>query len=366
MKKTPLNQAHIDAGARMVDFGGWHMPVQYTGLSQEHQAVRTKAGLFDVSHMGEVTVEGERAEEFLNYLVTNNVSKLKPGQAQYTVMCYESGGVVDDLLIYLRAPKKYLLCINAGNTDKDWDWIALQGKKFPDVKLKNVSDEFCQIAIQGPLSEKIMSELTSYDLKSIKYYHFAETDVAGEFVILSRTGYTGEDGFEIYAPAALATKLWNKIYEAGQPLGLLHAGLGARDTLRTEMKMPLYGHELDAETNPLEAGLAWVVKLDKPNDFLGKEALLKIKAEGPKRVLVGLKTQDRGIPRQGYDVFNSEGTEKLGKITSGTQSPTLGAPIAIAFVKQGWQKPGTKLSVQIRDRFFPAEVVPTPFYKRKE
>jgi aminomethyltransferase len=366
MKKTPLNQAHIDAGARMVDFGGWHMPVQYTGLSQEHQAVRTKAGLFDVSHMGEVIVEGERAEEFLNFLVTNNVSKLHDGQAQYTAMCYESGGVVDDLLVYKRAPQKYLLCINAGNTDKDWDWIAKQGKKFPGLNLRNVSDDFCQIALQGPLSEKILSELTDFDLKSIKYYHFTETLFLGEPVILSRTGYTGEDGFEIYAPASHANEIWSKISEAGQPYGMLHAGLGARDTLRTEMKMPLYGHEIDAETNPLEAGLGWVVKLDKPGDFLGKAALQKVKAEGVTRTLVGIKTQDRGIPRQGYEVFNPEGTEKLGKITSGTLAPSLGSPIAIAFVRQGWQKPGTKLSVKIRDRFFPAEVVPTPFYKRKE
>lgn len=366
MKKTPLNQAHIDAGARMVDFGGWHMPVQYTGLSAEHQAVRTKAGLFDVSHMGEVIVEGERAEEFLNFLVTNNVSKLAVGQAQYTVMCYDNGGIVDDLLVYKRGPQKFFLCINAGNTDKDWEWIALQGKKFPELTLKNASDEFSQIALQGPLANAIMARLTNYDLASIKYYHFAEMNLLGHPVILSRTGYTGEDGFEVYAPAQAATQLWSALMEAGQPLGLVPAGLGARDTLRTEMKFPLYGHEIDAETNPLEAGLGWVVKLDKPGNFLGKDALLKIKAGGTQRALVGIKTQDRGIPRQGYDVFNAEGSEKLGKITSGTLAPSLGTPIAVAFVKQGWQKPGTKLSVQIRDRFFPAEVVATPFYKRKE
>jgi aminomethyltransferase len=366
MKKTPLNQTHIDAGARMVDFGGWHMPVQYSGLSQEHQAVRTKAGLFDVSHMGEVLVEGVQAEEFLNYLVTNNVSKLVDGQAQYTVMCYENGGVVDDLLIYRSNREKYALCINAGNIDKDWAWIEKQSKKFPGVSVLNVSDEFSQIAIQGPLAEKILAKVTSYDLPSIKYYHFAETQLFGARVILSRTGYTGEDGFEIYAPAELGTKLWNALMEAGTPLGLIPAGLGARDTLRTEMKFPLYGHEIDAETNPLEAGLGWVVKLDKPSDFLGKEALQKLKAAGLSRSLVGIKTMERGIPRQGYDVFNENGSEKLGKITSGTLSPSLGYPIAIAFVKQGFQKPGTKLSVQIRDRFFPAEVIPTPFYKRPE
>ena len=366
MKKTPLNQVHINAGARMVDFGGWHMPVQYSGLSQEHQAVRTKAGLFDVSHMGEVIVEGEKAEEFLNYLVTNNVSRLVDGQAQYTVMCYENGGVVDDLLVYRRGKGLYLLCINAGNIDKDWEWIQRQGKKFPGLKLENVSDDFCQIALQGPLSEKILALVTDFNLAAIDYYHFAETSLLGKNVILSRTGYTGEDGFEIYAPASHAVTLWNRLMEVGAPLGLIPAGLGARDTLRTEMKFPLYGHEIDAETNPLEAGLGWVVKLDKPADFLGKEALQKVKAAGVTRSLVGIKTMERGIPRQGYDVFNENGSEKLGKITSGTLSPSLGFPVAIAFVKQGFQKPGTKLSVQIRDRFYPAEVITTPFYKRSK
>lgn len=364
MKKTPLNQTHIDAGARMVDFGGWHMPVQYSGLTQEHQAVRTKAGLFDVSHMGEVLVEGERAEEFLNFLVTNNVSRLVDGQALYSVMCYENGGVVDDLLVYRRAPKRFFLCINAGNIEKDWAWIEQHAKKFPGLMVKNVSNDFSQIAIQGPLSSEILAKVTSFDLASIKYYHFAETKILGQEVILSRTGYTGEDGFEIYAPASHATTLWKALMEAGTPFGLIPAGLGARDTLRTEMKFPLYGHEIDAETNPLEAGLGWVVKLDKAGDFLGKEALQKFKAAGNTRSLVGLKALDRGIPRQGYDVFSENGSEKLGKITSGTLSPSLGYPIAIAYVKQGFQKPGTKVSVQIRDRFFPAEVIATPFYKR--
>jgi aminomethyltransferase len=364
MKKTPLNQTHIDAGARMVDFGGWHMPVQYTGLSQEHQAVRTKAGLFDVSHMGEVTVEGDGAEAFLNFLVTNNVSKLTDGQAQYTVMCYEDGGIVDDLLVYKRGPGRYFLCINAGNTDKDWEWIRKQAEKFPNLKAKNVSEEFSQIAIQGPLATQILQKLTSFDLSRIKYYHFAETELLGQPAILSRTGYTGEDGFEIYAPAAHGAELWKKLMEAGSPLGLLPAGLGARDTLRTEMKMPLYGHEIDQTTNPLEAGLGWVVKLDKAGDFLGKAALLKAKAAGPRRALVGLRVLDRGIARQGYEIFDSDGKEAIGTVTSGTPSPTLGTNIAIGYVKKGLESPGTRLTVKVRDRFFPAEVVATPFYKR--
>ncbi len=364
MKKTPLNQIHINASARMVDFGGWHMPVQYTGLSQEHQAVRTKAGLFDVSHMGEVTVEGEGSENFLNHLVTNNVSKLLDGQAQYTVMCYEDGGIVDDLLVYRRAANKYFLCINAGNIDKDWNWISKFAEKFADTVVKNVSDEFSQIALQGPLAPQILAKLTDADLVNLKYYHFLETDLLGQRVILSRTGYTGEDGFEIYAPASHGPAIWKKIMETGAPLGLVPAGLGARDTLRTEMKFPLYGHEIDQNTNPLEAGLGWVVKLDKPANFMGKAALLKIKAATSKRALVGLQILERGIARQGYEIFDNDHKNVVGTITSGTPSPSLGINIAIGYVKQELKAPGTQLSIKIRDRFFPAEVVSTPFYKR--
>ncbi len=363
MKKTPLNAIHIAAGARMVDFGGWHMPVQYSGLSQEHQAVRTKAGLFDVSHMGEVTVEGPDAEKFLNYLVTNNVSKIVDGQAQYTVMCQEDGGVVDDLLVYRRAENKYLLCINASNTEKDFAWIEMTAKKFSGVTIKNVSDEFCQIALQGPLSQQILSRLTDLNLGEIKYYHFAETDLLGTPCIVSRTGYTGEDGFEVYAPVSAATKLWNALMEAGQPMGLVPCGLGARDTLRTEMKFPLYGHEITAETNPLEAGLGWVVKLEKEN-FSGKAALEKVKNGGLKRHLVGIKVLEKGIPRQGYEVFDAAQGNSIGTVTSGTLSPSLNFPIAIAYVANGQHTVGNKVSIKIRDRFYPAEVVKTPFYKR--
>jgi aminomethyltransferase len=364
MKKTPLNQVHINAGARMVDFGGWHMPVQYSGLSQEHQAVRTKAGLFDVSHMGEVIVEGAGAEQFLNELVTNNVSRLKNGQAQYTVMCYENGGVVDDLLVYKRAESRYLLCINAGNIEKDWEWISNRAKGVKDLRVHNASDEFCQIALQGPLSEKILAPLVKINLSEIQYYHFAEAELLDKEAIISRTGYTGEDGFEIYAPAAQAERIWNALMETGAPLGLLPCGLGCRDTLRTEMKFPLYGHEITAETNPLEAGLGWVVKLDKPADFAGKNALLKVKASGTTRSLVGIRVMDRGIPRQGYEIFDESGKEKLGEVTSGTPSPSLGYPVAIAYVQKGFTAVGTKLKVKVRDNFCTAEVVSTPFYQR--
>lgn len=350
----------------MVDFGGWHMPVQYSGLSAEHQAVRTKAGIFDVSHMGEVTAEGPQAEAFLNHLVTNNVSRLADGQALYTVMCYEDGGIVDDLLVYKRKDRKYLLCINASNIEKDFEWMQQQAKSFSDLKLVNVSDEFCQIAIQGPLAEQILTKVVKGELSAIKYYHFRELELLGKSAIVSRTGYTGEDGFEIYAPADQAVAIWTSLMEAGAPMGLLPCGLGARDTLRTEMKFPLYGHEIDAKTNPLEAGLGWVVKLDKPADFVGKAPLQKLKSEGLQRSLVGLKMLDRAIPRQAYAVFDENSRERLGVVTSGTLSPSLGYPIAIAYVKFGFHKQGTKVSVQIRDKFYPAEVVPTPFYKRPQ
>lgn len=366
MKKTPLNQVHIESGARMVDFGGWHMPVQYSGLTQEHLAVRTKAGIFDVSHMGEVHVEGPQSEAFVNYLVTNNISRLVTGQALYTVMCYEDGGIVDDLLVYKRADQKYLLCINASNIEKDFDWMRNVARDFSDLKLENVSEEYCQIAIQGPLSERILAKVAETDLSDIKYYHFRESELLGRPAILSRTGYTGEDGFEIYAPASQAVTIWTSLLEVGRPLGLIPCGLGARDTLRTEMKFPLYGHEIDAKTNPLEAGLGWVVKLDKPSDFVGKAALQKVKGEGIKRSLVGIKVLDRGIPRQGYAVFDENSQHNLGIVTSGTLSPSLGYPIAIAYVTFGYHKQGTKVSVQVRDKFYPAEVVPTPFYKRPQ
>lgn len=363
MKKTPLNALHIEAGARMVDFGGWHMPVQYSSLTQEHHAVRTKAGLFDVSHMGEVTVEGEAAEKFLNFLLTNDVARLVDGQVQYTLMCQDSGGVIDDLLVYRRGPNKYLLCINASNIEKDVAWIEKTAAKFPGATVKNVSSEFCQIALQGPLSAQILSRVTDYDLAALKYYHFTETDLLGIPCLLSRTGYTGEDGFEIYAPTDAAPKIWRALMEAGGPLGLVPCGLGARDTLRTEAKFPLYGHEITLETNPLEAGLGWVVKLEKEN-FIGKSAIANVKTNGLKRQLVGIKVLDKGIPRQGYEVFDASQKSPIGIVTSGTLSPSLNFPIAIAYVANGQHTVGNKVSIKIRDRFFPAEIIKTPFYKR--
>ncbi|MCO5142375.1 MAG: glycine cleavage system aminomethyltransferase GcvT [Oligoflexia bacterium] len=364
MKKTPLNQKHIDLGAKMVDFGGWHMPVQYSGLSNEHQAVRTKAGLFDVSHMGEVDVKGTGSETFLNFLVTNNVSKLVDGQAQYTVMCYENGGIVDDLLVYRLAKDHYLLCINAGNIEKDWEWIQKQASSFSNVEIKNVSNEYCQIALQGPESEKILTKYLNLDLQELKYYRFLQTTLNEKKIIVSRTGYTGEDGFEIYAPASLAETIWDSLLDKGKDLGLIPCGLGARDTLRTEMKFPLYGHEIDQNTNPLMAGLGWVVKLDKPEKFCGQTTIEQEKEKGIRQSLVGLLSEEKGIPRQGYEVWNQEKNKLIGKVTSGTLSPSLAKPIAIAYIEKEFANLDTVVTIKIRDRFFSAKVVKTPFYKK--
>jgi aminomethyltransferase len=363
MKKTPLYDRHVSLGGRIVEFGGWMMPVQYTGLSHEHQSVRTKAGLFDVSHMGEVHVEGPDAEAFLNHLVTNNVSRLITGGAQYTVMCKESGGIVDDLLVYKRGENRYLLCINAGNIDSDYEWIKQQSQKFSNLKISNQSEAYCQIALQGPKSVAILSKLTTLPIADIKYYHFIEGDFLGAATIISRTGYTGEDGFELYAPANMATQIWDALLDAGKDFDLVPCGLGARDTLRLEAKFPLYGHELSLDINPLEAGLAWVVKLDKAN-FVGKEALLKIKEKGMHRALVGLKVLDKGIPRQGYELFTADGAKRIGIVTSGTMSPSLGYPVAIAYIDLPHNSIGTKVAAKVRDRLYNAEIVSTPFYKK--
>ncbi len=351
----------------MVDFGGWDLPVQYTGVMDEHTACRTAAGLFDVSHMGEFHVEGAQALEFLNYSVTNDVSKLSDGQAQYTAMCFADGGIVDDLLIYRRTSTRYLVVVNASNTDKDFEWMTSVLEKnrarFSDVKLTNESARYTQIAIQGPKATEILQTLTSTPLSEIKTYWFKEGHVLGQTpAVLARTGYTGEDGFEVYVPWERGPEVWRALLEAGSSKGLKACGLGARDTLRLEMKYPLYGHELTDQTHPLEAGLGWVTKLAK-GDFVGRDAIVSAKEAGVKRALVGLKLTERGIPRQGYKVFDNDGHE-VGILTSGTQSPSTGAAIGVAYVSTALAPVGTKLKVEIRGVKIPAEVVATPFYKR--
>ncbi len=358
-QKTALLEEHKKLNARIVEFAGWEMPVQYEGVSQEHDACRNHVGLFDVSHMGEVLVQGDKALDFLNSIVTNNVSKIKDNQAQYTVMCYESGGCVDDLIIHRFNEKEFFICVNASNTQKDFNWIkehAPQG-----IRVENVSHEYTQIAIQGRHAQTILQPLTKTLLSEIRYYWFQKGEVLGTHAIIARTGYTGEDGFELYVPWEIGPKIWWALLEAGKSFGIKPCGLGARDTLRTEMKYPLYGHEIDAELNPLEAGLGWVVKLDK-QDFIGKKALQNLTI---KKTLVGLKSLSKAIPRQGYVVEPENLLQKsIGKLTSGTLSPSLKAGIGIAYVEKEFSKPGTKLNVVIRDQRMPHVVVEPPFYKR--
>lgn len=368
IKRTPLAERHEQLGGRMVDFAGWYMPVQFRGIVDEHHAVRTGAGLFDLGHMGQVDFSGADAESFLNQITTNDVSDLMPGAAHYSMLLYPSGGVVDDIIVY-RCPDGhgFFMVINAANIDKDIQWMEEQRRKRPDldVTLENVSDSTGMIAIQGPKAEDILQRSTEADLGQVQYFHAIETKVDGIPVMLARTGYTGEDGFEIYCPIDQTQAIWDKLLEVGRPEGLEPIGLGARDTLRLEAKMALYGNELSAEITPLEAGLAWAVKLDKP-DFVGKKALVQQKEAGVPRRLVGFKLTGRGgVPRAGYEV-QVDG-RKVGEVTSGSYSPTLGENIGLALVERSAAKVGKPLSVIIRGRPVEAVQVKTPFYQsRKE
>ena len=367
LKRTPLFEDHKKLNGRMVDFGGWELPVQYSGLTQEHTAVRSACGLFDVSHMGEIWVEGSGALEFLNFVTTNDASLLSVHQAQYSAFCNEAGGIVDDLVIYRMAPDRFLLVVNASNTDKDFNHLnqALTQFAGPKPKLSNASQAFAQIAIQGPKAQKILQNLTPSPLHEVKTYWCTEGTVAGIQAIIARTGYTGEDGFELYLPSESGSKVWNALLDIGAPEGLIPCGLGARDTLRLEMKYALYGHELNDETNPLEVGLGWVTKLGKVGPFIGKDRITALKASGVKKALVGIHALGRGIPRQGYEVYDSTQTKKIGHITSGTQSPTLKVPIGVAWIDKSHEAIGTHLWVKIRDDFHEFEVCKTPFIQKK-
>lgn len=357
-KKTPFYDKILEAGGRMVSFAGYQMPVQFEGLIAEHQRVRESVGVFDVSHMGRVEVKGPQALEFLQYLVTNDVSSLDMYQALYTPMCYPSGGIVDDLLIY-RLPDHYFVVINAANNEKDQAWMREQAAGF-DVEIIDRTDAMAQLAVQGPKSEKVLQKLTSADLSSIGFYHGLEIELAGVRMFCSRTGYTGEDGFELYFPAEQAHTVWDKLFEAGAEEGIAPIGLGARDTLRLEMKYALYGNDIDKQTNPIEAGLSWVVKFEK-EDFIARDVLLKVKEERPSRRLVCLEVQGSGIPRP-HDVIVSDGTE-VGQVTSGTFSPSLRKGIALGYVRRGHTKSGTELLIRTRRGEVAAVVVKPPFYK---
>jgi len=358
MKKTPLNDVHRELGAKLIDFGGWEMPVQYAGIIEEHETVREKCGIFDVSHMGEIRVKGPEALNNVQRLVANDVERLEEGQILYSPMCYPDGGIVDDLLVYKIKDDEYLLVVNASNTEKDWEWI--KENSLDNVELENQSNEYGQLAVQGPEAKNIINKLSDIDLDSMKYYCFACGEVAGKEVILSRTGYTGELGYEIYLQKEDAVEVWNKIMEVGKEYGLAPIGLGARDTLRLEMKYCLYGNDISKDTHPLEAGIGWTVSLDK-EDFIGKDALVKHEEEGYDRKLVGFKLLGRGIPRHGYKVEH-EG-EEIGEVTSGSFSPSLKENIGLAYVKKELAEIGQEIEIVIRKKAVKAEIVKTPFVK---
>jgi aminomethyltransferase len=361
-RRTALYDCHLEAGARMVPFAGWEMPVQYSGLMAEHEAVRTAAGLFDVSHMGEVRVQGADAEAFLQYLTPNDVAKLKVGRAHYSALLTEEGTYIDDLLIYRLADDDFLVVVNAANVDGDFAWIERHAQTFDgEVTVRNVSEDYALLALQGPRAVEILSQLTDSDLEAIRYYRFAHGEVDGVPAILSRTGYTGEDGFELYLAPEHAAQIWRALLAAGQDHGLLPAGLGARDSLRLEAAMALYGHEIDDTTTPWEAGLDWTIKLAS-GDFIGRDALVAQQEKGVERKLVGFGVTGRGIAREGHGVVHDG--EAVGKVTSGTFSPTFKEAIGMAYVPVELAEPGTALTIEVRGREIPAEVRETPFYRR--
>jgi len=358
LKTTPLFEAHQSLGGKMVPFAGWHMPVQYAGVIQEHRAVREAVGVFDVSHMGEIEVRGPQAKAFLQKLLTNDMDRLDDGGILYSLMCTEDGGAVDDLLVHRFAEDHYFLCVNASNTDKDFDWARGQAGGF-EVTLENTSGRTAQLAIQGPRAEALMQTLTSADLSGLGYYRFIQAPVGGVEMIVARTGYTGEDGFEIYMDSDAAVPVFQKILQAGQAYGLQPVGLGARDTLRLEMGYALYGQEIDADHSPLDAGLGWVIKLKKQEEFVGQKALKNQKDKGVVRRLVGLRLTGRGVPRSHYPVLH-EGRQ-VGEVTSGTFSPSLNTGVALCKVPVELAQPGTRLDIEIRQLAVEGEVVPLPF-----
>jgi aminomethyltransferase len=357
LKRTPLYSCHAELGAKLVDFAGWEMPVQYDGVIDEHRAVRTAAGMFDVSHMGEVRVRGAGAEGFLQRLTPNDVTKLAPGRAHYSGLLTDRGTYIDDLLIYRLAADDFLVVVNASNAERDFAWIAERAEG--DAQVTNESDRYALIALQGPKAIEILTPLATPGVAALRYYGFLQGEVAGRPALISRTGYTGEDGVELYLAPEDAPEIWRRLLG----LGVKPAGLGARDTLRLEAAMALYGHEIDETTTPFEAGLAWVVKLDK-GEFLGREALQAQRAAGMSRKLVGFEVQGRGIARQGHTVLSQEGGEAVGAVTSGTWSPTFEKALGMAYVPVATSAPGTPLTLDVRGKAVPAVVVDVPFYRR--
>jgi aminomethyltransferase len=375
LKRTPLYAAHQKLGARLIEFGGWEMPVQYSGIVDEHLAVRNAAGIFDISHMGEVIVDGPGAAAFLNAVLTNDIGKLQTGDGQYTLMCNERGGVVDDLYVYRVEPEKFLLIINAGRIEADAGWLEARAQEAPNrstFQLKNASDEFAAVAVQGPNAAKFIDQCFpaapgSLLPASMQKNRLINATFSGQSILVSRTGYTGEDGFEIVAPAAVIEEIWRVVLEKGRPFGLKPAGLGARDTLRTEVCYPLYGHELDENSTPIEAGLGYFVALNK-GEFTGRSVMAAQKEKGPAKKLVAFKMTNKGgaPPRAGYEIRAAGAEERpIGNVTSGLPSPTLAIGIGLGYVPSAFSAVGTPIDIQIRSVRAPALVVPKPFYKRR-
>lgn len=359
MKNTALTHIHEQLGAKIVPFAGYNMPVSYEGVNAEHETVRKGVGVFDVSHMGEFLISGPKALDLIQKVTSNDASKIVNGQAQYTYLPNETGGVVDDLIVYKIEDEKYLLVVNASNIEKDWEWISKYNTM--GAEMRNLSDDYSLLAIQGPKAIEAMQSLTSEDLSAIKFYHFKVADFAGiDYVIISATGYTGSGGFEIYCKNDQVEQIWNKVFEAGKDYGIKPIGLAARDTLRLEMGFCLYGNDIDETTSPLEAGLGWITKFTK--DFVNSETLKKEKEEGIKNKLIGFELKERGIPRHDYEIVDKDGN-KIGRVTSGTMAPSLNKGIGMGYVTIENSAPGTEIFIQIRNKPVAATIVKTPFYK---
>lgn len=358
-KKTALYDRHIALGGKVVPFAGYLMPIQYSGIIDEHMTVRQSVGMFDVSHMGEFIVRGKDAESFLNRMTTNNVAKLAPGEIQYSSMLYDNGGVVDDLLVY-RFEDHFMTVVNASNLEKDFNWLKehLEG----DVVLENQSDDYSLLAIQGPKAIELVAKIAEVQVDDVEYYHFKLGKVAGIDTIISRTGYTGEVGFELYVPFAQGEKLWDAVMEAGAPYGIKPIGLGARDSLRLEVAFCLYGNDIDQTTNPIEAGLGWIVKSKKKGGFIGKDTVMDAKTNGIHRKLTGFVLKDKGIPRHGFEIY--QGDRKIGFVTSGGVAPAIDQTIGLGYIDLPYNEIGATIDIDIRGKRIPAEVVELPFYKK--
>ncbi|MGH9339046.1 MAG: glycine cleavage system aminomethyltransferase GcvT [Acidobacteriota bacterium] len=361
VKRTPLNSLHCELGARMVEFAGWEMPVQYESALKEHLAVRDSVGLFDVSHMGEIEVLGKEAVSFTQKITSNDVSRLSDGQAQYSAFLYPQGTFIDDIIVYRISAQHIFICVNAANKDKDFKWVSDQPKG--EVEVRDSSDSYAQIAVQGPKAQSVLQELTKVDLSSLKYYWFTHGEIEGAAALISRTGYTGEAGFEIYVPPAGAEPIWRSLLKAGRPFGIACAGLAARNTLRLEVRYPLYGNDIDQTTTPWEAGLGWIVKLDQ-GEFVGREALQRQKETGIERKLVGFELVDRGIARDHHPVYLDG--QQVGEVRSGSYSPSLEKSIGLVYLPTEKASVGRLFEVEVRGKRLKARVVETPFYRRKD